>query len=210
MCRNAFVARAEYRVNATDSGERGAAGPGLAFVARHGSVAKIPAASALHDVAAHRRHVAQLTRRGEQQRLTDNRISGAHASVPRDVAHVCKRAEPQAAVWQLADTRETGVFSERIDVDEILRSLDVELHEIYESGTARDEFRRRVCARLNCIVERSRAMIIEVDHLPRTDCTAATIPGYAPQRQIFPLIASRTSLSFEPHGSLITAAADMI
>src|SRR5436190_5726790 len=117
MCRNAFVARAEYRVNATDSGERGAAGSGLAFVARHCSVAKIPAASALHDVATHRRHVAQLARRGKQQRLTDYRISLTHASVPRNVAHVCKRAKSQAAVWQLADTREIGIFSERVDVD---------------------------------------------------------------------------------------------
>src|SRR6266496_3826966 len=102
------------------------------------SIAKIPAASALHDVAAHRRHVAQLTRRGKQQRLTDNRISVAHTSVPRNVAHVCKRAESQAAVWQLADTREIGIFSERVDVDEMLRSLDVELHKIYESSAARD------------------------------------------------------------------------
>jgi hypothetical protein len=39
---------------------------------------------------------------------------------------------------------------------------------------------------------------------------AATMFGYAPQRQMFPLMHSRTELSSSPHGSLSSATADMI
>ena len=58
------------------------------------------------------RHVAQLPRRGEKQRLAYDRISFAHAIVPCDIAHSRHRAKAEATVGKFSDAGELRVFRE--------------------------------------------------------------------------------------------------
>jgi hypothetical protein len=62
MRRDTGFARSEDGVDAVDAFNRRAARAGLAFVAGHRRVVKIKAAGALHEIAAGRRHIAQLRR----------------------------------------------------------------------------------------------------------------------------------------------------
>src|SRR5439155_12898453 len=129
--------------------------------------------------------------------------------------HARECTEPEPAVGKLAHGGERGIVgAERVDVDEERGALDVELEEINEVRAAGDEACALQQARSarSGIGGRRGAAIAEVDHrfasevaVPRTDCTAATMPGYAPHRQMLPLIASRSSSSPAPHGSFSMA-----
>src|SRR5690349_19908770 len=204
-----MLARAEDRLRAIDAGDRRASGAGFALVAGRRRIAKVRATRPLQHVPADGCHVAQLARCSEEQRLTHDRISLAQARVPRHVAHASERAESEAAARQLGDGGERRIASaEVVDVDEVRRSFDIELHEIDEIRPTGNESRRRRGAGVERGVDVASAHIFEVDHrvcpppfeacARRTSCTAAAMPGYAPQRQMLPLIASRTSSSPGP------------
>ena len=70
-------------------------------------VAEVGAAGALHDVAADRRHVSELTGRRKQQRFGTTATS-ANFHFRRHVAHMCERTNPQAAIRQRVDARHVG------------------------------------------------------------------------------------------------------
>src|SRR5437588_12953706 len=74
--RDTLIALTENGVNAIVSFQRAAAAPGIAFVAlRKRRVVKIIAARPLHEIAADRRHVAQLWARARQKRLAQDRVA---------------------------------------------------------------------------------------------------------------------------------------
>ncbi len=75
----------------------GAAGPRLALVAGRSRVVEVAAARPLHQVAADRRHVAQLRRRTGQDGLREQRIAPLDLLVVGDVGVRHERAEPQPA-----------------------------------------------------------------------------------------------------------------
>ncbi len=84
------------------AGQGGAAGAGIALVARRvGRVAEISAAGALQDVAAEARHVADLLAGGELQRLRDDRILRLNVAMIGGFGHAHQRAEPQAVLAEL-------------------------------------------------------------------------------------------------------------
>ena len=63
--RNTILGGAEHRMGAIETLQRGAAGTGVALVAvRIADIAEIAAARPLQNIAAQRRHVAQLRARG--------------------------------------------------------------------------------------------------------------------------------------------------
>src|SRR5262249_56611431 len=89
--------------------KRRAAGAWPTLVARKPVlVAEIRAARSLHDVAADRRHVAELARGGEQQGLGDNGELLPDVAVGRHLAHSRKRADAQPAVRPEINPRQTA------------------------------------------------------------------------------------------------------
>src|SRR5262245_66275572 len=60
MCRKALIARSEDGVHAVESVGRRAPAPWLTLIARFVDIAEVSAACPLHQIAADRRHVAQL------------------------------------------------------------------------------------------------------------------------------------------------------
>src|SRR3981189_2644539 len=90
----------ENRVISIKAVERRTAGAPVPLVAAATNlVAEIGAASALHDVAADRRHIAQLAGCGEQQCLGNDRESPTHLCVGRHVAHPCQCSNAPPPLW---------------------------------------------------------------------------------------------------------------
>ncbi len=99
------------------------------------------------------------------------------------------------AVFMLLDVPQR----QTIDVDKVRRTLHSHLHQIQKIRPASDKAHVGTLAVTpDCLINRRRASVRERSHplLPRYACRmAATIPSYAPQRQMFPLIRSRISSS---------------
>src|SRR5204863_4147827 len=82
------------------------------------------------------------------------------------------------------------------DVDEVGRRLDLKLHQVEQVGTAGDELRVRLARDGGCgIGGRVCALVGEGLHVrtPATSLIASTMFEYAPQRQMLPLMRSRSS-----------------
>ncbi len=140
--RNAGFARAENRMNAVDAADRRAAGAGLALVARRRRVVEVRTARALNQVSADGRLVAQLTRSTGDDRFGQHRIAAAHAPIARRLGIGNLSADAQSAVRQLIDTAKR----QPADIDQMGRTLDLELHEIEQVRSAADETRARPAA----------------------------------------------------------------
>ena len=103
-------------------------------------VVEIGAARALKQIAGRRRLVAQLAgRAGEQSRASSTRIVAPHALVGRKIGVAHQRADAQPAVRRGLDL----VEAKAVDVDQMRRRLDLELHQVEQVGAARDELRAR-------------------------------------------------------------------
>src|SRR5437867_1929801 len=61
-------------------------------------VAEIGTASALQDITAHRRHVAELAGCGEQQTFSDDGEAPAYLQIRCNIAHSSQCADAQAAI----------------------------------------------------------------------------------------------------------------
>src|SRR4029078_1916563 len=91
------------------------------------------------------------------------------------------------------------------DVDEPVRRLHAEAHEVDEGGAAAEEPRAGpVGQRGDRAVGVGRALVGERPH-PATSRMAATMFTYAPQRQRLPLIRSRISSSGRSAGATRSA-----
>src|SRR5215471_13989820 len=140
--RNAVIGPAEDRMAAIEAMKRRAAGAWPTLVAwKPVLVAEIRAARSLHDVAADRRHVAELARGGEQQGLGDNGELLPDVAVGRHVAHSRKCADVQPAVRSEINPRQTG---ETVYVQQPLGSRSAILDQAEEVRTAGDECQLRV------------------------------------------------------------------
>ena len=95
MRRDAGIARAEDRVHAVDAVDRRAAAAGLALVARRRGVIKIVAARPLQEIAAGRRHVAQLLRGAGEDRACQQRIALLDQRVIGEIGIRHQRADAQ-------------------------------------------------------------------------------------------------------------------
>ena len=103
-------------MGAVEAVQRGAAGARIALVAiAIADVAEIAAARPLQDIAAERRHVAQLRAGGKLERVRDHRIIALDFGICCDVGHPRQRAEPQIAALEI----DRGPRAcERVDVDD--------------------------------------------------------------------------------------------
>src|SRR5260370_37798279 len=117
--------------------------------------------------------------------------------------HEC--ADPQSSIGRLLDSLER----QPRDVDQARWAFDILLHQVDQVGAARDELRRRISGHLaHRIGDVVRASVLEIDHDRPIACwIAATVLGYAPQRQILPLMSSRISPALFALPSALSAAA---
>ena len=184
-----------YRApRACDRTRRGAASrTALAFVARAARVSKIRTARALQKISRDRRHVANLRRRAREDRLREQRVSRSHIGVKSDRRVRRERADAVVPARRAFDRSER----ELREIDDHLRTLDALLHQIDERRSACEIARAALAARSHGRrLRRPRAPREGIHHVAfRPSCTARTMFGYAPHRQMLPLIASRTSSS---------------
>ena len=155
-------------LHAVEAVDGRAAAAGLALVAGRRDVVEIEAARALQEVAAGRRHVAQLLRRAGQDRARQQRIALLDQRVVGEVGVRHQRADAQAAARRLLD----AVERQPRDVDQPRRALDIVLHQVDQVGAAGDELRARVGGDLaHRVGDVGGARILEVDH----DCLPCAI-----------------------------------
>ncbi len=194
-------------MTAIEAVERVASAAGLAFVAAPSRVAKVRAARTLQQVAADRRGVADLPRRAAEQRLGHGRKPARNRVVVCDVRVARERADAHDVAAHL----DRGERQPR-DVDHARGPFDVGLHQVDERRAARVEARRTGRGERAGIPARRRGDELERAHhaAPRAAATAATMFGYAPQRQMLPLIASRISSSVRACPSARTPTAERI
>ena len=183
---DAVLGVAEDREVAVLALERRAAGAGAALVARLRDVLEVAAARALEEVAADGREVAQLAGGAGEDGVTENGVALADQRVRGEVGVADGGADPHA-VGGLLDR----VVGEAGDVDEARRLGHAQLHQVDEVGAAAEEGGAvrggldrggRVAGPL--VRERLHATVSAI---------AATMFGYAPQRQRLPLMRSRIS-----------------
>jgi hypothetical protein len=96
-------------------------------------VAKIRAAGALQDIAAERRHIAQLRTDGKLQRIRDHRVAALDLGIRRDIGHPRQCTQPQ--IVAVKNGGRPGA-RQRIDVDDVQGAHDIELHQVDQRGTA--------------------------------------------------------------------------
>ncbi len=189
---NARVADTHNRMLPRKAPNCAATAAGLALVARLIGVVEIGAARSLQQIAGRSRHVAELTRRAGEQSTREQTIVAPHTLVRREICVAHQRSDAQSTFRSRFDLIER----EPVDVDEMLRRFDLELHEIEQIGAAGDELGSRPALRCcRCLSRRSRTLVGERFHvlLPATSAMASTMLEYAAQRQMLPLIRSRNS-----------------
>ena len=166
MRRDAGLARAEDRVHAVEAVDRRAAAARLAFVAGRRGVVEVIAARPLQEVAAGRRHVAQLLRSAREDRAREQRIALLDQRMIGEVGIRHERADAHAAVRGLLDL----VQRQPRDVDQPRGAFDILLHQVDQVGAAGDEFRRRIGGDLpHRVGDVVGARVLEIDH----DCPIA-------------------------------------
>jgi hypothetical protein len=106
MGRDAGFAGAEDCVATIEAADGRAAAAGLAFVARHCRIVEIGATRPLQQVAAGRRHVAQLCRSAGKDRTGEQRVALLDQRMIRKVGIRHERADAQPAVRRLFDRGE--------------------------------------------------------------------------------------------------------
>ena len=163
-----------------------------------GRVAEVGTARPLQQVAANRRHVAQLRRRGKQQRLRDGGRSCLDDQVGGDPAHRRERADHDGAVLlgDVAHPRQPA------DVDQELGADDVALRQVEHRRAAGQQHRPVPAGPRSRLGERIGSGVVEIHHAASWRIisaaaarTAVTMLLYAPQRHRLPAMNSRISAS---------------
>ncbi|MCY1290720.1 hypothetical protein D9M70_398790 [compost metagenome] len=196
---DAVRAATEHRVHiAVEAFDGGAARAGVALVARRDPIAEISAPHPLHHVAGGRGLVAQLGAGTGQQCLRQRGIVLADMFVTGQVGVADHGADAHPAVAERLDL----VEPELVDVHHAGGPHDVELHQVQQRRAAGQEDRvAAVRIQRDRLLDIGGARVFEVAHqtflriLPRASWMAVTMFLYAPQRQMLPLIASRTAAS---------------
>ena len=178
--RHTVIGPSEDRVIAIDAVERRAAGARPSLVAgRIILVAEIRAARSLHDVAAHRGHVSELSRCGEQQSLGDDRKAPAYLRVRGYIAHPSQCADAQATLRQRFDPRHVR---QPVDVQQTIGQRRAIFDQTDQVGTAGDERELRVLgvggdrsAAGSSVLESAKGCMVQL--LPAASATASTMLG---------------------------------
>ena len=124
-------------VIAIDTVESRAARAGPPLVAREIIlVAKIGTTRTLHNVAAHRGHVSQLSRCGEQQTFSYDRVAMPHFHMGGDITHSSKCTNAQPSIWQYFDGRHAR---QPVDIQQTIGTSCAVFDQTDEVSTARDE-----------------------------------------------------------------------
>ena len=154
--------------------DRRAAAAGIAFVARLIGVVEIRAARPLQQIAGGRRLVAQLAGSAGKERAREQAVVAAHPLIGGKVGIPHQRADPQAAFGGRFDLVEL----EPVDVNEVCRRLDFELHQVEKIGAAGNEFGAgNACGGRRSFGRRLRALVGESPHAfpPATSVIASTM-----------------------------------
>ena len=122
---------AEHGVVAVEAVARVAAVARNALIAARGVVVEIEAAGALHEIAADRRHVADLGGGAGQDRLGEQGKTLAHTPIGRDGGVLHAGADPQAPAFGLLD-----IAGEAGHVHQHIGMLDGLAHQIDKIGAA--------------------------------------------------------------------------
>ncbi len=165
---------ADHRMLAAEPADCRAAAAGLAFVARLVGVVEIRATGALEQIARGRRLVAQLTRGAREQRARKQAIVAPHTLIGGEIGVAHQRADAQPTLGRRFDL----VEREAVDVDQMRRRLDLELHQVEQVGAARNELGALDARGGGCSVGgRVRALVGEGFHafLPATSVIASTM-----------------------------------
>jgi len=180
ILRDAAAVDAQHGVVAVDAVQRRAARARDALVAGGPTrVAEVRAPRPLQDVAAQRRHVAELRAGGKLQALRDGRVAGQHARVRSHRGHAGKGAHTQATRPGL----DAGMHrAQRGEVHQALRGQHVELHQIEQRRAAGQELHRRIHLALARLLPQPRglrrvhgAVIGERAHQARPICARACL-----------------------------------
>ena len=123
---------------AVEAVDRVAALARAALVAARGVVIEIGAARALQEIAADRRHVADLRRSAGEDRLREQGKALAHTPVGRDRGVLHAGADQQAAALCLLD-----IARQPCHVHEHIGTLDRLAHQVDEIGAAAEILRAR-------------------------------------------------------------------
>jgi hypothetical protein len=143
-----MVGDAEHRMDAVNPAQRRTAAARRALVAFPvARVTEVGAAGALQDIAADRRHVAQLGAGGELQALRHDGELAPDRFIVRHVGHAGQGPEPEATRAGL-DLAVAGL--ERVDVHQGGRPHHVQLHQVDEGGAAGEICRRAVGTLVGC------------------------------------------------------------
>ena len=129
------VAGTDHPERAAEPADRRTAGTGPAFIAGLVGVIEIGAAGTLEQVAAGRRLVAQLPRGTRDDGPGKHTVVLANPSVCRQRRIADKCADTQAALPCLLDPVQPKI----LNIDEVRRRLDLQLHQVEQIGAARDE-----------------------------------------------------------------------
>ena len=112
-------------------------------------------------------------------------------------AHLVQRRQ-RADEKSIAAALDPVETVEPADVDDLARVRDAEPEPVQQLRPARDRHDRGTVG-TEGVIDLARQRVVEIPHdvrpLPATSSTAAVICGYAAQRQMLPLIHSRTSSS---------------
>ena len=138
--RNTLLAGAQDRQHPVMPVDRRATGTRLALVARMRRIAKIHATRPLQEVAACRRHVAQLRRGPRQIRLRKHRVVAQHNRMVRHIRIPRERTDHQPA----ARSCDYLVHRQPVDVDHLPWPLHRQLHHVQQIGSAGNEAQRRI------------------------------------------------------------------
>src|ERR1051326_7131099 len=120
------LTRTEDSVHAMKSRCRRASHPGRPLVAGFFGVAEVGASRSLHQIPADGRYVTQLRRRAGQQRLRQKWILFEHNWMTRNRAVSGHRPDVERPSRGLVDIGQW----EPINVDDLFRDLDFQLHQI--------------------------------------------------------------------------------
>ncbi|EAU69311.1 hypothetical protein STIAU_8041 [Stigmatella aurantiaca DW4/3-1] len=134
---DAGLTHAQHGVAAVDALQGRAARAGGALVTGRGGVAEVRAAGALHDVATHGGHVADLPRGARQQGLGEHRVALADERVVGHVAVARQGAQAHAPIGKFLDLGERQLAH----VHQQGGGLHPELHQIQQAGATGEEAR---------------------------------------------------------------------
>src|SRR5262249_32755844 len=159
-------------------------------------IAEIRATRALQHIAAQGRHVAQLLAGTLFERLDDDRVVLAHLWVIGGLAHAHQGSQPQTAFTKV-NAAEIAGPRQLIDVDEPPRPHHVELHEVEKRRASGEEalivpersIAKQLLRAVQALISERAHHVLSILALPSR--TAATMLGYAAQRQRLPLMNSR-------------------